>query len=259
MTNLADALKAQPRVTAPSAPSKSSFSMRRLRRLLLWGATAAGAVLVAALASRSPAGIERIALILHRAPEHTPVAAATPGFDAQAETQKLAAAVRGLAASDAEIKTRLAAIEHDVDDVTGAISKQLQAADLTRRAEDGPTVAATAAAAASITPPAGAAAAEPRAAPSPRGEYGVDIGSGLTIEALRARWATIRAAHPQLLQGLEPLVSVKEIPHANRIELRLVAGPFAEAVAAAKLCASLALFGLYCQPTLFDGQHLAAQ
>lgn len=267
MTNLAQALKVEPqRVIAPGVAPNKAFTLRRLRRLTLWGVAAAGAVLAAVLASRSPAGIERIALILHRAPDHAPVAAATQPFDAQAATQQLAEAVRGLSASDQEIKSRLAAVEHDIDDVTGAISKQLQAADLTRRAEDGPTVAATAAAAASVptvTTSAIAAAPPPttaaETAAAPRTEFGADIGSGLTIAALRARWATLRAAHPQLLQGLEPIVGVKEIPPANRIELRLVVGPFAEAVAAAKLCASLALFGLYCQPTLFDGQHLAAR
>ncbi len=91
----------------------------------------------------------------------------------------------------------------------------------------------------------------------PRIEYGVDIGSGLTLEALRLRWNTIRAAHPQLFENLAPIVSVKELPRANRIELRLVAGPLADAGAAAQLCAALAPFRLYCQPTMFDGQHLA--
>ena len=74
-------------------------------------------------------------------------------------------------------------------------------------------------------------------------EFGVDIGSGLTIQALRTRWAAIRTAHPQLFEGLEPIVSVKEVPRTNRIELRLVAGPIAQAGTAAQLCAQLSALG----------------
>lgn len=87
--------------------------------------------------------------------------------------------------------------------------------------------------------------------------YGADIGSGLTILALRARWELLRSAHPELFQGLRPIVSVKEIPRANHVELRLVVGPLRELAAAAQLCALLTPFGLFCQPTVFDGQRLA--
>ena len=37
-------------------------------------------------------------------------------------------------------------------------------------------------------------------------EYGVDIGSAVSIQALRARWAGIRSAHPQLFEGLAPTI-----------------------------------------------------
>jgi len=39
--------------------------------------------------------------------------------------------------------------------------------------------------------------------------------------------------------------------------LRLVVGPIAQPSAAKELCASLTPFGLFCQPTLYDGQRLA--
>ena len=95
------------------------------------------------------------------------------------------------------------------------------------------------------------------AAPPPKTAFGVDIGSGLTLQALRMRWAAIRTAHPQFFESLEPIISVREVPHTNKIELRLVAGPIAQPGAAAQLCAQLAALGLYCQPTIYDGQHLA--
>jgi len=278
MLDLADALKAEPaRSAAKGAGAKSiaapkTFTMGKLRRLIVWAAAAAGAVAIAALASRSDIGLDRIALIRHGPATQTQVATRT--FDAQAETQRLAEAVRGLSTSDEQIKSRLAAVERNMDDVTGSITKQIEAAKAPRRADDGPSVAATAALTASLAAPAAApavaiAAAAPApaatapavaaSAPTPHTQYAVDIGSGVTIDALRARWLTVRAAHPQFFEGLEPLVGVKEVPHANRVELRLLAGPIAEPAAAAKLCAALALFGLFCQPTLFDGQHLAVR
>jgi len=278
MVDLTEALKAEPpgllgrpaaasRTAAAKGPApKPTFSMQRLRRLTLWGATAAAALMLAALSSRSEVAVERIALVLHRAKP----AVAKP-FDARAETERLAEAVRGLTANDEQIKSRLAAVEHDMDDVTGSITEEIKAAAASRHAEDGPSVAATAAVTASMAVPVevpSAAAAAPAPATMktsadtalpalPRTEFGVDVGSGLTIQALRLRWAALRTAHPQIFQDLEPIISVREIPHSNRIELRLVAGPIAQPGAAAQLCAALARLGLFCQPTIFDGQHLA--
>ena len=200
MVDLADALKAEPpRAVEKKLPARKTFTMQGLRRVTLWGATAAGALLVAALTSRSEVGVQRIAGIVHGG--HTQVATRT--FDAQAETQRLAEAVRGLSANDEQIKSRLAAVERDMNDVTGAITKQIKASDATRPSDDGPSVTATAALTASlgapaVAPPAGFASAPATIPPAaevaapavaPRIAYGVDIGSGLTIQALRARWA----------------------------------------------------------------------
>ena len=280
MVDLAEALKAErpgfagaPRLDAPlgekrGAP-KRAFTMDGLRRLAVWGAAAAAAVLAVALTGRSDVAVDRLALVLHH-----PKLAATPPFDAQAVTEQLAAAVRGLKANDEDVKSRLAAVEHDMDDFTGSISKQIKAADASRHG-DGPSVVATAAASAStvapvdipsavapmflpVPAPSTAKAAEESALPPlPKTAFGVDIGSGLTLQALRQRWAALRTAHPQLFEGLEPIISVREVPHSNRIELRLVAGPIAQPATAAQLCAQLAALGLYCQPTIYDGQHLA--
>jgi hypothetical protein len=191
-------------------------------------------------------------------------------FDAEAETRRLNDAVRGLTADSDQIKTRLTSVEHDMDDVTGSISKEIETANATQRFDDGPSVAATAAASASMvataaSPPAAfaarpaaiASAADAAASASPQSAYGVDIGSGLTIQALRARWEVLRSAHPQLFEGLQPIVSVKEVPRGSRVELRLVAGPLAQPRAATQLCAQLTPFGLFCQPTFYDGQRLA--
>ena len=56
---------------------------------------------------------------------------------------------------------------------------------------------------------------------------------------------------------MKPIVSVREIPRGNRVELRLVVGPIALSDGAAQLCTSLMQFGLFCQPTIYDGQRSA--
>jgi hypothetical protein len=89
-------------------------------------------------------------------------------------------------------------------------------------------------------------------------QYGVDIGSAVSIQVLRARWLGIRSAHAQLFDGLMPVVMLREV-HTGRVELRLVVGPLANAEAAAELCTALAPYRLSCQPTLFNGQHVALQ
>lgn len=263
MLGLAQAVHASQK----SAAAKTIFTTQKLRRLAVWGATAAGALCLAVLSSRNEIGAQRVALMLQGG---GPTQVAVQKFNPEAETRRLADAVRGLAADDDQIKTRLAAVEHGVDDVTGSISKEIETANAVRGTapEYGPTVPATAAVTVALAPlaarpvivaapPAAPAADAAAPATSPPTGYGVDIGSGLTIEALRARWLAIYTAHPQLFEGLMPIVAVKEVPRGNRVELRLVVGPIAQAGAAKQLCTSLAQFGLFCQPTLYDGQRLA--
>ncbi len=262
MLDLAQAVREQIVKETPPRKGEKLAAFKGLRRLALWGGTAALALFIAVISSRSEVGTQRLALALQGGPPPP-----ARGFDAEAATRRLADAVHALAADNEQTKTRLASIEQDVNDVTGSVSKQIEAADAARRADDGPTVAATAALTAVMVKPAtvapvvlaGTSPASPDAAlpPLPHGQYGVDIGSGLTIPALRARWETLRSAHPALFEGLQPIVSVKEIPRANRVELRLVVGPLTQPAAATQLCAALTTFGLFCQPTIFDGQRLA--
>jgi hypothetical protein len=266
--------------TAPKVVRPRAFSMRSLRHAVLWGATAAVALSLAVLSSRGDFSAERL-LEAFRSSFGAP--SATRPLVAQAEAQRLAQAVRGLAIDNEQLKARLASVEQDMNDVTGSIGKQIEAvetADAARRADDGPTVAATAGVSAMIpavsipaavafppgpapavaslttTPASGGAGGNPQARTT---AYGVDIGSGLTIQAIRTRWGAIRSAHPDVLDGLEPILSVREVPHANHVELRLVAGPLPDAGAAAQLCASLTPLGLFCQPAMYDGQHLATR
>jgi hypothetical protein len=233
-------------------------TMHGLWRLVVWGSTAATALLIAVLSSRGVVGSQRaavaastlggatVAVVQPLQPAPTPQQPAARAFDAQAETKKLADAVRDLTADNDELKSRLAVVEHSVDDVTGSIERQAKAT-APPWPDSGPPVPATPAAIAAVVAP---------ALPLPM-EYGVDIGSAVSIQALRARWAGIRSAHPQLFEGLAPTISLSEMPPSNRPELRLVLGPLASAGAAAKLCTTLERFRLTCQPTIFAGRHLA--
>ncbi|MGD0148392.1 MAG: hypothetical protein ABSB77_07380 [Xanthobacteraceae bacterium] len=231
-------------------------TMRGLWRLVVWGSTAAAVLLIAVLSSRGVVGSQRAAVAASTLggavavvqPVQTPPPAVARAFDAQAaETKKLAEAVRDLTADNDELKSRLAVVEHSVDDVTGSIARQAKAtAAPPPWPENGPPVPATPAAIAAVIAP---------ALPLPM-EYGVDIGSAISIQALRARWAGIRSAHPQLFDGLAPTISLSEMPPSNRPELRLVVGPLVSADAAARLCTTLERYRLTCQPTIFAGRHL---
>jgi hypothetical protein len=239
----------KPAVTVP-------VTMQGLWRLVVWGAATATAMLIAVLASRGVVATQRASVAMSTlsgsaATQVRTIPVIRPP-DADGETRRLSDAVVELAADDNAIKSRLAAIEHDMSDVTGSIARQVQSAKSTVALApwpDGPPVPATPAAIAAVIAP---------ALPLPM-EYGVDIGSALSIQGLRARWAGIRSAHPQLFNGLVPTVTLREIPRSNSPELRLVLGPLTSADAATQLCSSLASYKLFCKPTIFAGQHLALE
>src|SRR5262249_13923393 len=88
-------------------------------------------------------------------------------------------------------------------------------------------------------------------------EFGVDLGSGPSIDALRALWTQVKAGNEQLFDGLRPVMSIREAARPGMVGLRLLAGPLGNAPAAARICATLAAAGLTCQPAIFDGQRLA--
>jgi SPOR domain len=272
-------VKAAPRRGAAKKP----FDMRQLWRMALWAVTAACTLGLAVLTSRSEPGAERLAAVialLHGQP-------APPPFDAKAETKKLGDALSALNAENDRLRSRLAAVErheHQIDDVTGSLTKEIEAvkaeAEAPRPADTPPAATTTpdvtnsvpvaAPAPQPVTappapppPPVTTAPAPPPAPPSSSSaapkQYGVDIGSALSIQALRARWSELRAAHPQVFQGLTPTAVQRDVPPPGHPELRLVLGPLPNSDAATRLCASLSPFRLFCQPTGFDGQHVALQ
>ena len=89
-----------------------------------------------------------------------------------------------------------------------------------------------------------------------RTEFGIDLGGAQNIAALRNSWERIRRTHSSTLEGLRPVIGIRD-GRSGHVELRLVVGPISNAANAAKLCATLAMSGLSCQPTTFEGQRLA--
>lgn len=90
-----------------------------------------------------------------------------------------------------------------------------------------------------------------------RTEFGIDLGTAATVEGLRNLWVAIKGTQAPLLEGLRPVVAVRDGAKPGALELRLVVGPLANAGVAARLCVALADAGLTCAPAVFDGQRLA--
>jgi hypothetical protein len=244
--------------------SQKPVTMRGLWRLVLWASTAAVAMLVASLASRSEVGTQRAAAALAALQQPgfallqsgTPaqaVPARAPGFDAEAETKRLASAVKELGTENAALKTRLAALEHGMDDVTGSIARQVDSAKSKAASAPWPSEAEPGAA----TPAEVAALVTPGLQPAT--QYGVDLGTAASIAPLRLRWTALRAVHARLFQGLTPTVALKDDGQPNRSDLQLVLGPLPDIDAASRLCAAVAAVRLPCVPTIFSPQHLTLE
>lgn len=200
------------------------------------------------------------------------------------EIGRLNDAVRVLASERDRLSTRLEQLERSVGDITATIPQQKKAAPA---ANDEPFVPPSAPSVqvlqppnpeqrpqgpnqlmpqqktnTTVTPMPPVASNDPNAPANPdanttRTEFGVDLGGEKTVDGLRARWATLRGNHGSSLDGLRPLINVKEGQKSGTVELRLVAGPVANAAAAARICARLQTSGVPCIPTVFDGQRLS--
>ncbi|MGA8612448.1 MAG: hypothetical protein WB760_12130 [Xanthobacteraceae bacterium] len=290
------AVKKQDAKAAPKRKAaKKPFDFQLLRRTALWGLAALCAIALAVLTSRTEAGAERLAVMLASLRGQS----APPAFDARVETRKVANGLRALSADNEQLRSKLTAVEghtdaverhmdgveRHMDDVTGSLRKQIEAvkaeAEAPRPADTPPAPATpnVSGTTAAPAPPPTATPPLPQPAPPARvqtpppvkpanpgssssaapNQYGVDIGSAVSAQALRARWTEIRAAHPQLFQGLTATVVVRAIPQSDRSELRLVLGALPNSDAATRLCNSLAPYRVFCQPTGFDGQHVALQ
>lgn len=249
----------EPVPAEPAAATQGEIDFSGLFRTGLWGGTAALCLLAVALASRTETGQSRIAATYGTPTE---VASRPPAVrQAEIETRQTAATIRSLTEDRDRLLARMTALERNYEDVTGSIGRLANAAKPPPAplpasppgAEPAPVVAG---AQATLSAPPAVAAPEVSEPVMTRTEFGVDIGGGPTLASLRAAWDRIRRNHASLLDGLRPVIAVRD-GRSGQVELRLIVGPIGNAAAAAKLCAALAAAGLSCQPTMFDGQRLA--
>jgi len=100
-----------------------------------------------------------------------------------------------------------------------------------------------------------AAEAKPAAAAT---GFGVDVGGAVNFDGLRVLWNSTRSANAALLEGLHPVVAVRE-SKSRGVDLRLIVGPLASTEAATRTCAALVAARRFCQMTTFEGQPFALE
>jgi hypothetical protein len=262
---------AKPKSGANFAPSRRKFGMRDLWRIALWGLSATAALTLVAYAGTTEPGRDRLHVAVAEIHEILIPSGAKPirPLDAR-EGRRLAETVRVLAADRERLLDRVATLEQNLDGITGSIAR-------VEKAVKAPAEAVPVAAehspppsrpendvTSSVTPWANVPLQVPMP-PQPPGssvsktEFGVDLGSASTIEALRTAWTAALRRHGTLLEGLHPVVQTRERPRAVGVELRLIAGPVPNAATAARLCVAMTAAGAICAPAVFDGQRLAGR
>jgi hypothetical protein len=249
---------------------------RKAWRLGAWSGIAILCVTAAVVAAYTETGAHRLA-----SGDAAMRASGAPPSVSESETRRLADAVRVLTADRDRLAARVSTLERNLDDVTGAIPNRpgseagnpaasplppsLTSAPPAAASPSGvampPNIVTRAPQAPAATRPPGLAPITADAAASgstaTRTEFGIDLGTAATVEGLRNLWTSIKGTQAPLVEGLRPVVAVRDGAKPGALELRLVAGPLANAGVAAKLCAALADAGLTCAPAVFDGQRLA--
>ncbi|HWV44005.1 hypothetical protein [Pseudorhodoplanes sp.] len=270
-----ETLKSQPSSPPPAQPAgNAAADFSAFAHLGLWGGVAASCLLVVALATRTETAQARLAAAYAYFTGHS------EAEDRQAkerrrqieDARRMSEAIRSLTEDRDRLIARMAVIERNYEDVTGSIGKLAAARPAAET--PAPSPSATAVVATPSTPPPAVAApasvpaqssasavfahaaVEPQQPVAVKSAFGVDIGGGQSLNVLRNAWDRARRNHAALLDGLQPVIAVRD-GRGGHVELRLVAGPIANAADAARLCASLAAAGLSCQPTIYDGQRLA--
>lgn len=263
-------------------------------RLFAWGFCAVLAVAAVASLYRSPDAIERssdAAHLLESRAAHAERLAAENGLEAR----RLAAAIATLNSDRDRLFSRLASLETSLETATDSLRKMeaalvdrappetitapaAVAAAASPRAETGETTETATAAAeppvettATIAP--APVATEPSSDQAPplldarfdtggqaetvaaQTEFGLELGKANSLAGLRTLWRTLARKHKSELQGIGPIVAMRE--RRGGFDLHLVAGPIRDAATAARLCASLIDARQECRTTVFDGQRLS--
>jgi hypothetical protein len=267
----------------------------KARQPILWGGAALAAVAMAVAAASTESGSQRLSQAPGIAPERSAftLTQRQAPFETAADLKRISEAIRLLAADRDRLQARVSTLEHLIEDATAAIPVGAGTGHPSEPniAATSPTIMAYASGSidTSVAPPASPPPLASRAPLAPiselprfgapvaanregaalsaetgpvgsvatKTEFGVDLGSAPSMAGLRGLWQSLKDAHGPLFDGLRPVMALREGTRPGTIELRLVAGPLANAGAAARLCAALSAAGLGCQATVFDGQRLA--
>lgn len=92
--------------------------------------------------------------------------------------------------------------------------------------------------------------------PVERTQFGLDLGGASSMAGLRALWSGVRKSHPSQFAALRPVLAIRQGKNGLGLQVHVVAGPIADAAAAARLCAMLAADERDCETAIFDGQRL---
>src|SRR5476651_1594242 len=213
---------------APPEPDllkiRKPLRARPLRRLFGWGGAATIALAAVALTSQTEAGSKRLQLALAFASEPGRAVAQIPPRTAEtdAETKRLAAQVRDLAADRERLTARIAMLERNLEDMTGSIkqqSEQLAAARAANTPPPAPSAPATTPAVVAAAPPPAPAlpALKPLAMP--------------VVSDTTASWPAT-ATTPQAAEPAPPPVAAEPATEAAPPPLHVAAAPALEPVAA---------------------------
>ncbi|MDQ8728883.1 hypothetical protein [Bradyrhizobium sp. LHD-71] len=257
-------------------------------RLGLWGFAAVGAVTLGILARELPAYVQRAQVAADESAGRAKQVETTLR-QMELEALRLTAAIETLNSDRDRLFTRLSAIEQGLDVVTGSIKKADEKPAIPwPDAAIAPIIAPVPATVvfapampsmeqASTSPPSVAdapAAHEPRPealaagdanasaveeSPVAFADFGLDLGTASSVGGLRALWRGLIKAHKAQLEGLRPLIGVRERKNGLGLQLHLIAGPIKDAAAAARICTALSNASRDCTTTSFDGQRLAAE
>jgi hypothetical protein len=225
----------------PDSGSERAGTDDSTLNLFVWGALALCAVVLATASvvmAVMSARDGRIASAPHRIAIPPPMPVSLPN-PFEIELARLRETVRTLSVDRERLSGRLEQLERAMGDVTASIP---------REREPAPTVAPVEAVTRAVP-------ALPEVV-AIRTEFAVDLGAEASVERLRTLWNATRATHSAALEGLRPLIRVRDGQKPGAVELRLLAGPLANAAAAARICAALAASKAPCKTAVFEGQRL---
>ncbi len=206
--------------TDPGPDPARGFDMRALWRMTGWGVAAAFSLGALAIVTQTDTGARRLQLAL--APAETPVAVAVAKVPPPAENAELAqlkTKLRELTADRGRLGARVAILERDLDDLTGSIKKQAEAA-AAARAEKPASPAPAVAAPQAIAPPT-VAPADSKAAAWPATQHDAGRAAEATASTPQAAERGEPPAQPAAPKAAQQQPAPKEAAPAQHVAVPL--------------------------------------